>query len=82
MYETSRYAPASAERLANLDPGEVSVGTREYRYEARPYTQDEVDMWELHTEIDARRVFSGGAGKRRLYQLLFDELTRLSAEQC
>ena len=82
MYDTSRYAPASAERLANLDAGEVSVGNRVYRYEARPYTQEEVDTWGLHTEIDARRVFSGGAGKRRLYQLLFDELTHLSAEQC
>lgn len=81
MYGESRYAPASAERLASLKPGEVVVGQRVFRHDARPYTQDEADAWGLHTEIDARRVFSGGAGKTRLYQLLFDELSRLSAEQ-
>ena len=81
MYDESRYAPATATRLANLKPGEVAVGSRVYRHESRPYTRDEVDAWGLHTEIDARRVFSGSPGKTRLYQLMFDEMTRLSAEQ-
>jgi len=81
MYSESRYAEASEERLQNLKPGEVVVRNRIYRYECRPYTQDEADAWKLHTEIDARRVFNGSAGKQKLYQLMFDEMVRHSAQQ-
>lgn len=81
MYTESRYAEASEERLANLKPGEVVARNRVYRYECRPYTQDEVDSWGLHTEIDARRVFNGAPSKQKLYQLMFDEMVRLSCEQ-
>ena len=81
MYNESRYKPASEERLSNLKPGEIAQNRRVYRYEARPYDHAEIETWTNHTEIDARRVFNGGASKQKLYRLMFDEMVMLAGEQ-